>query len=291
MNKNYQKKYNKNDLFLLNKYLSKFKIKSKNENIIEIYQTKNYKIEIHKNGLLVIIGSNFENILKMIGKNKVNEYKTNKINFKKNIIGSDEVGTGDTFGGITVCATYINDQNIEFLKKLKITDSKKYSNIQIENIYQKIKNKVFYEIVELSPIEYNQKYNLYKNLNIIKTYCHHQAIKKLLLKTNLTDYSCIIDQFTPLNNYKKYLDTINEKSNNNEITIIKAESQFLQVAAASIIARYYFIQQIKNLSNNLKKEIPFGSANIKVFPLIDFLKNKKINMNQYVKMHFKNIKK
>ena len=39
-------------------------------------------------------------------------------------IGSDEVGVGDFFGPLVVCATYIEPKDIDFLEKYQVNDSK-----------------------------------------------------------------------------------------------------------------------------------------------------------------------
>lgn len=290
MNGSYKKKYTKKDLFLLNKYLQKFKTNSTNESIEYLFKTNNYVITIYKNGTLFIQGTKFENILKMIDNNFSNE-KENNVLLSKNLIGSDEVGTGDVFGGITVVAAHIEDKNLDYINSLNLTDSKLFNNNEIKNIYGKIKNFINYELIYIEPKEYNQLYEKYNNLNIIKTYSHNLAIKKIIQKNNLSDVSCIIDQFTPLDLYKKYLKNINEIPIGNEITIIKAESKYIQVAVASIIARYYFILMIEELSKKIGFKIPFGSVNSVVLPILKKIKNKNINLNDYVKLHFKTIKK
>ena len=40
-------------------------------------------------------------------------------------IGSDEVGTGDFFGPIVVCACFVSEEDIPWISKLGVTDSKK----------------------------------------------------------------------------------------------------------------------------------------------------------------------
>ena len=47
-------------------------------------------------------------------------------------IGSDEVGTGDFFGPVVVCAAYLTGQDVEFVKGLKIDDSKKITDERID---------------------------------------------------------------------------------------------------------------------------------------------------------------
>lgn len=41
------------------------------------------------------------------------------------IVGSDEVGTGDFFGPMTVVAVYVDAKQIPLLKELGVKDSKK----------------------------------------------------------------------------------------------------------------------------------------------------------------------
>lgn len=290
MNNSYKKKYTKKDLFLLNKYLEKFKIFSTNNSIDYIFKTNNYTITIYKNGTLFIQGTKYENILKMID-NKTSIKENNEVIISKNIIGSDEVGTGDVFGGITVVAAHIKDENLNYIHSLNLNDSKIFSNDNIKRIFHNIKDIVEYELVYIKPSEYNSLYKKYNNLNVIKTYCHNLAIKKLIAKNNLIDVSCIIDQFAPLNSYKKYLKDINETPIGSEITIIKAESKYIQVAVASIIARYYFILMIEDLSKEIGIKIPFGSVNKTVIPILRKLKNENINLSNYAKLHFKTINK
>lgn len=293
MSNNFTKKYTKKDLYLLNKYLGKFKENSLDKNVESIFKTKNYKITIYKNGTLLMQGTQMENVLKMINFNfKKNEIakNDNEISLNKNIIGSDEVGTGDFFGGITICAVYIPSENISEVEKYNLLDSKKYTNNQIKTLFNKIKNLIKYEIVELSPNEYNNLYNKYNNLNILKTYGHQTTINKLVKNTNLNNFTCVIDEFANLKKYKEYLKNLNINSTGYEYTTVKAESKFIEVAAASIVARYYFINQIENLSKESNILIPFGSNYSKTEPALKSLKNKKLNPQNYLKLHFKNYK-
>lgn len=288
----YTKKYTPKDIYLLNKYLGKFKKEINNDTIICIFKTKNYSITIYKNKTLLIQGKDYSNILKMIDPNV--KCEDNKIGFKEtlstNLIGSDEVGTGDTFGGIVVCACYINQNNYELLKHLGIDDSKKIEDSKIVDLYNKIKDKITYSVVNLNPIEYNNLYKKYNNLNILKTYGHNLAINNILKKTKLTDFNCIIDQFTSIENYKKYLKNIDAKPNQKEIMVIKAESKYLVVAAASIIARYYFLKQMQDLTEKAKFEIPLGSQTKIITKAIKNMKTNNLDFSYFAKLHFKTIK-
>ncbi|MGO4076176.1 ribonuclease HIII, partial [Staphylococcus aureus] len=50
------------------------------------------------------------------------------------VIGSDEVGTGDYFGPITVCAAYVDASQLALMKELGVKDSKGLKDPQIINI-------------------------------------------------------------------------------------------------------------------------------------------------------------
>lgn len=56
----------------------------------------------------------------------------------KNVIGSDEVGTGDFFGPITVCAAYVDAEMMPLLKELGVKDSKAMKDPEICRIAEKI---------------------------------------------------------------------------------------------------------------------------------------------------------
>lgn len=50
------------------------------------------------------------------------------------ILGSDEVGTGDYFGPMTVVAVYVDAKQIPLLKELGVKDSKNLNDAQIAEI-------------------------------------------------------------------------------------------------------------------------------------------------------------
>lgn len=287
MSDNFKKQATKNDLYLLNKYLKKWEIKTNDKSIKKIYKTSKYTITIYNNNTLLIQGKDFHNILKMIDNQSSN---IQEINDSQNLIGSDEVGTGDVFGGIVVAAAYIKDY--EYLNSLKITDSKKYNNDEIKLLYEKIKNKIIYEVINIFPEQYNELYSKFNNLNILKTYghnfCHQNLINKLV--SNKINYeSIVIDQFTPINLYKKYCKEANLNFIGKEICYTKAESKYLSVAAASIVARYYFLKQIDELKKQHNINIPLGAVNYVVQPIIKKLKESKYDLSKLCKLHFKSI--
>ena len=74
--------------------------------------------------------------------------------------------------------------------------------------------------------------------------------------------------------------------------IQKAENKYISVAVSSIIARYYFLKHINDLSNKYGYELLKGSSN-KVDSLIKKIVNEKgiDYLYNFSKINFKNTKK
>ena len=73
-------------------------------------------------------------------------------------IGSDEVGTGDFFGPIVVCAALVRKEDIVYLRGLEVDDSKRLTDAKIERIVPiLLTRKIPYAHVSISPENYQQK--------------------------------------------------------------------------------------------------------------------------------------
>ena len=96
--------------------------------------------------------------------------------------GSDEVGTGDYFGPVVVCAVQVLEKDLTLLHSLKIADSKQLSDEQIEKIAPVlIENLVFSSLI-LNNEKYNEVHKTH-NMNAIKAKLHNQAFLHLEKKT------------------------------------------------------------------------------------------------------------
>lgn len=213
----------------------------------------------------------------------------------KEYIGADEVGVGDYFGGIVTCAAFVNKKILSEIDKLniKIQDSKKLSNSQIISTAKKITKIVPYEVEDIYPYEYNKLYNKFKNAHVIKLYAHNQCIYRLKQKIKYQNLIIILDQFADRKNLDKYYDVIQPKIRIHiDVLETKAEEKYQVVAIASIIARYYFLKQIANLSKKYKVVLPLGYNKDYLKITIAQLKNKLQNNYQMekqnlLKIHFK----
>ena len=124
-------------------------------------------------------------------KKKEKEQFNPKVYFA-NTIGSDEVGTGDYFGPIVVCATYVCKENIPFLEELGVRDSKKLTDEKILEIVPKIIEVIPYECIILSNKEYNERYSQDMNMNKVKAILHNKVLSKML---NYNYDYIVVDQF------------------------------------------------------------------------------------------------
>ena len=166
----------------------------------EIYTTNNYTLfrakiklctlSIYTSGKLLLQGKDCDNVYMEIcnvlnikndicGSNN-DQVATNNALYKANI-GCDEVGTGDFFGPIVVCASLVNEDNYLDVMRLGVKDSKQLSDEKILKIAPTLKTLVPHTITILKNENYNdiiQKYNL----NKVKAVLHNFNISKFKAK-------------------------------------------------------------------------------------------------------------
>ena len=172
--------------------------------------------------------------------------------------GSDEVGTGDYFGPVVVCATYVEEKDQEYLIQLGIRDSKQIKDADILEIAPKLIERLNYSILILDNYKYNEVHKT-NNMNKIKAKLHNQAFINLQTKYNLKLTTTYVDQFTPPASYFGYLKEEKRVIKNIHFET-KAEDKFLSVACASIIARYYFLDTLKKMDEKYDFHFPKGAS-------------------------------
>ena len=152
--------------------------------------------------------------------------------------GSDEVGTGDYFGPVCVCAAIVDENTYPLVQKLGIRDSKQLTDEQIRKIGPQLLQALPHSLLILDNQSYNRVHDT-NNLNAIKAKLHNKAYINLSNKCGLPKL-ITIDQFTPEDTYYRYLKEEPQvvKGINFET---KAEDRYPSVGAASVIARYAFL--------------------------------------------------
>lgn len=219
------------------------------------------------------------------------EYMMWRNSFKKDyeMIGSDEVGTGDFFGPVVVVAAYVNESQIDLLKELGVGDSKTLTDEKIYKIGQKIKDVITHKEVFLENSYYNKLYYKTSNLNKIKALMHNRALLELTKFTKCE--TVVVDQFTPENTYFKYLETEPEVYTDIQFET-KAEGKYIAVATASVLARYYFLVLWTQMESKIGMKLPKGAS-----AEVDRVARKIIDtrgegaLADIAKLHFKNLQK
>lgn len=254
-------------------------------------KVNNITITAYKSNKVMFQGKDCDQEASMWGifesKNKKDKSINNINLYNTSSVGSDEVGTGDYFGPIVVCASYVSKDDIKYLESLGIKDSKKLNDTKIKSIAEKVMEKIPYHVSILNNIKYNELQENGMNQNMMKAKLHNHCLLNVINKIDIKPENIIVDQFTPEKNYYNYL-----KDDNNVLKGIyfstNGESVHLSVAASSIIARYVFLNEMDKLSDKVGFILPKGAGK----PVDEVLP--KINENDLksiAKVHFANTNK
>ena len=178
-----------------------------------------------------------------------------------NCIGSDEAGSGDYFGPLTVCAAYVSKKNVQILKTLGVDDSKRLTDAKIIELAEQLVTFIPHSLLTMNNDKYNEKQQVGWSQVKMKAVLHNEAIKNVTQKINTEELDYIvIDQFAEAGVYKRY--ALSELPFNSKTKFeTKGESKSIAIAAASIISRYAFVKHMDNLSRSAKIEIPKGASN------------------------------
>ena len=253
---------------LVKKGFSKEKVKTIYE---EARLTKNgVTIILYTSGKLLVQGSkeNLEKVAKTINKLKLGEeIKSEKFRRESgDIIGSDETLKGDTFGGLVVAAVKADKKIRDKLLELGVADSKKLSDREIILMAEKIKRLVPCEIKSILPEEYN-KHNKKENITILLDKLHKECADYLKPGKHVVD---------------KY-----PGCNVGDIMEEKAESKYIEVAAASVLARAAGLKQLNYLGMQAGFNIPKGSTHVAL--ALHELKERGLPFEKFVKVSFGNV--
>ena len=189
------------------------------------------------------------------------------------VIGTDEVGTGDYFGPVVVCATYVSNENISKLRQLGVKDSKMLTDKQIIPLSLEIASMIPYSIIYLDAEKLNLLSKKEYNLNFVKAYLHNKSINSILKKNPEVKYDAIlIDEFTPKEKYLEYLKNSSDVITN-ITTVPKGEQAHVAIAAASILARAAFLREMQKLSKTYDMPILKGAGKEVDRSAISFVKS------------------
>ena len=207
----------------------------------------------------------------------------------KHWCGSDECGKGDYFGALVVAAFVVEQEDVPRLRELGIQDSKRIKDPQIKEIakqlYSEFPTRI--ECIVLKPLKYNEIYanmkNQGKNLNDLLAWQHSSAISNLYARTPELE-GALVDQFSPSKKVARLLKTKLPLFPVVERTGAEAD---IAVAAASIIARYQFVQTHEAMRRYYKLDFPLGASKaVKVIAEQFLVKYGFKRLGEVAKLHF-----
>lgn len=291
-----------NEMIKMKKYYEAYLLEKLPPGSFFTAKIKSCTITAYKSGKVLFQGSSSEEEAKKWGeapKKDPNSMKKSSsgalpLNFSTlSVIGSDEVGTGDYFGPITVVAAYVKKEDIALLKELGVRDSKDLNDEKISSIAKQIKDIVPYSLLTLHNEKYNKLQRSGMSQGKMKAILHNQAIYHVLNKIAPAKPDAIlIDQFVQSSTYYQHLKDQQKIVKENVFFSTKAEGIHIAVAAASILARYAFVQHFDKLSEAAGFTIPKGAgAQVDKAAAKLILEKGQEVLPQFVKLHFANTEK
>ncbi|HEY6286651.1 MAG TPA: ribonuclease HIII [Ktedonobacteraceae bacterium] len=199
-------------------------------------------------------------------------------------IGMDESGKGDYFGPLVISAVYVDELTEDGLITLGIRDSKLLTDNRMPALAEEIKALCPHFVVPIEPKRYNELYANIQNLNRLLAWGHAWTLENMLEKVSCD--LAVVDKFGDESYLRKAL-----REKGRQITVVQqthAEAD-IAVAAASILARAKFVQQMKQLSKKVGKTLPKGASDPSIVVIGRELvaEHGKDILVETVKLHFK----
>ena len=159
------------------------------------------------------------------------------------ICGIDDAGRGSMIGPLVIAGISIKKSNLKNLKSIGVRDSKRLTPTTREILYKKIIKIVDdYYVVRITPRTIDRSVFRH-NLNHLEAKNMAKIVLKLKSDVSYVD-SCDVD-------YKRFGREISSLSSNAKIkSYHHADSRFVAVAAASIIAKVSRDRSINRLKTN-----------------------------------------
>jgi len=200
-------------------------------------------------------------------------------------LGIDEAGRGPLIGPMVIAGVCFHSSNLFKLKELGVKDSKLLSSSKREKLYSKILHlSSSYKIYKISANEIDEA--VFSSLKITGLEAEYMA--KII--EELQPEKVYID--SPMRNAQKYLDLLKKylKKDFEIVCEIKADQKYLEVSAASILAKVERDREIKLLH---EKYGNFGSGYPSDPRTVAFLKEciSKNFIPQEMRKSWKSIKK
>lgn len=243
--------------------------------------------------------------VKFIGENALQEAKVWSKSIAKNAtkkvvqddlytlphIGAAETGSADYLGPICFVACYLNEEDIQFVKDLDISDLSIITNQEIVDYAKQLKDRLVYSLLILDNSHYNQMFEEGLNQANIRSKLFNQSIVNVMQKVKQNVKVKVINQYVSPKTYFNYL--------KNEVIVVKdltfeknAEERYMAVLASEILSRYAYLQYYSNMTKSLKMNLSRGTSGAVDLVAAKIAKKYGENMlTKVAKLNFPNTKK
>ena len=204
-------------------------------------------------------------------------------------IGTDESGKGDYFGPMVIAGVWVDVPTVRKLESIGVKDSKMLSDRRCRALAEEIRRscKGKYQEVEISPERYNELYEQFraekKNLNHLLAWGHARAIESILERLACTH--AVADQFGDEQYIKSRL---MQRGKDLKLIQVPKGERYIAVAAASILARDYFLRRLEQISQQVGIDLPKGASDTVVAAAKTVVKLTNVeDLRKIAKLHFK----
>ena len=168
------------------------------------------------------------------------------------ILGIDEAGRGSVLGPMVIAGVIVPEKMEKVLERMGVKDSKRLTPNRRTILSRKLKKMFDYEIVVISAREIDEMRADGINLNEIEK----NAMESILLK--LKPEKAIVDAVDV--KAERFQENLCKDTGLNVIAEHKADDKYIEVSAASIIAKAERDDQIKEINKDFIKSGGIGSG-------------------------------
>ena len=168
------------------------------------------------------------------------------------ILGIDEAGRGSVLGPMVIAGVIVPEKMEKVLERMGVKDSKRLTPNRRTILSRKLKKMFDYEIVVISAREIDEMRADGINLNEIEK----NAMESILLK--LKPEKAIVDAVDV--KAERFQENLCKDTGLNVIAEHKADDKYIEVSAASILAKAERDDQIKEINKDFIKSGGIGSG-------------------------------
>lgn len=168
------------------------------------------------------------------------------------ILGIDEAGRGSVLGPMVIAGVIVPEKMDKVLERMGVKDSKKLAPHRRTILSRKLKKMFEYEIVVISALEIDQMRADGVNLNDIEK----NAMRDLIIK--LDPQKAIVDAVDV--KAERFQNDLCETTGIDVVAEHKADDKYIEVSAASIIAKAERDAQISEINKDYIKMGGIGSG-------------------------------